>query len=94
MTKRLVAHHAIFPFSPFGSRVGHQIQRHLLSSLPAARAIQRCASWRSYNTHRPHRALQQNPPAGRTQPPVPGANIRVLRRDRLGGLIREYGQVA
>jgi len=47
-----------------------------------------------YNTHRPHRALQQNPPAGRAQPPVPGANIQVLRRDRLGCLIREYAQVA
>ncbi len=40
-----------------------------------------------YNVHRPHRALQQAPPA-------PGANVRVLRRDRLGGLIREYSQVA
>jgi hypothetical protein len=47
-----------------------------------------------YNTHRPHRSLQQNPPAGRPHPPDPSANIRVLRRDRLGGLIREYPQVA
>jgi hypothetical protein len=38
-----------FPRSPFGSRVSHQIPRHLLSSLPATRAIQRCASWRSYS---------------------------------------------
>jgi len=35
-----------FPLSPFGSRVSHQIQRPLLPSLPATRAIQRCASWR------------------------------------------------
>ena len=47
-----------------------------------------------YNVHRPHRALQQSPPAGRPYPPAPGANIRVLRGDRLGGLIREYAQVA
>ena len=36
-----------FPGSPFRGRVSHQIQRHLLSSLPAARAIQQCASWRT-----------------------------------------------
>jgi putative transposase len=47
-----------------------------------------------YNQHRPHRALQQSPPAGRRQPPAPGADLQVLRRDRLGGLIREYAQVA
>jgi putative transposase len=47
-----------------------------------------------YNTHRPHRALQQAPPAGRPHPPDLSANLRVLRRDRLGGLIREYSQVA
>jgi len=47
-----------------------------------------------YNVHRPHRTLQQNPPAGLVHRPAPGANVRVLRRDRLGGLIHEYGQVA
>lgn len=47
-----------------------------------------------YNLHRPHRALQQAPPAGRPIPPAPGTNIVVLRRDRLGGLIHEYSQVA
>ncbi|HXL94540.1 MAG TPA: hypothetical protein VN969_36885 [Streptosporangiaceae bacterium] len=46
------------------------------------------------NVHRPHRALCQSPPAGRGHPPVVGANVRVLRRDRLGGLIHEYSQVA
>jgi len=46
------------------------------------------------NSHRPHRTLQQNPPAGRVHPPAAGTNIRVLRRDRLGGLIHEYAQVA
>jgi putative transposase len=47
-----------------------------------------------YNTHRPHRTLDQNPPAGRPNPPAADASIRVLRRDRLGGLIHEYAQVA
>jgi hypothetical protein len=47
-----------------------------------------------YNSHRPHRALQQGAPAGHPHPPAPGANVRVLRRDRLGGLIHEYSQAA
>jgi hypothetical protein len=47
-----------------------------------------------YNVHRPHRALQQHPPAEHPHPPTPGANVRVLRRDRLEGLIHEYSQVA
>jgi transposase InsO family protein len=47
-----------------------------------------------YNMHRPHRALQQAAPAGRPHPPARRANVRVLRRDRLGGLIHEYFQVA
>ena len=42
--------------------------------------------------HRPRRALQQAPPAGRPVAPAPGVNVRVLRRDRLGGLIHEYSQ--
>jgi transposase InsO family protein len=47
-----------------------------------------------YNVHRPHRTLCQSPPAGRERPPLMDKNVRVLRRDRLGGLIREYAQVA
>ena len=47
-----------------------------------------------YNTHRPHRTLNQHPPNGRADPPAAGANACVLRRDRLGGLIHEYVQVA
>ena len=46
-----------------------------------------------YNAHRPHRSLRQRPPAGRTPPPS-CATDRPLRRDRLGGLIHEYVQVA
>jgi putative transposase len=47
-----------------------------------------------YNSHRPHRSLQQEPPAGRAHPPVKITEMRVLRGDRLGGLIHEYAQVA
>jgi putative transposase len=47
-----------------------------------------------YNDHRPHRTLCQSPPAGRECPPTMDPNARVLRRDRLGGLIHEYSQVA
>jgi transposase InsO family protein len=46
-----------------------------------------------YNTHRPHRSLHQRPPACRT-PPLSAASVRPLRRDRLGGLVHEYVQVA
>ena len=47
-----------------------------------------------YDVHRPHRTLCQRPPAGRKRPPTMNSDVRVLRRDRLGGLIREYSQVA
>jgi transposase InsO family protein len=47
-----------------------------------------------HNTHRPHRSLDQQPPAGRATPTPPSANIRHLRRDRLGVLIHGYLQVA
>jgi putative transposase len=46
-----------------------------------------------YNDHRPHRALGQAPPLGPAKPPVILAGM-VVRRDRLGGLIHEYAQVA
>jgi putative transposase len=48
---------------------------------------------RHHNAHWPHRSLDQRPPTGGTPPPS-GAVIRPLRRDRLGGLIHEYVQVA
>jgi putative transposase len=45
-----------------------------------------------YNTHRPHRALDQRPPLAK--PPQPRSTdagvLRLRRRDRLGGLLREY----
>ena len=39
-----------------------------------------------YDTHRPHRALGQRPPNGRSHITPADGNIRVRRRDRLGGL--------
>jgi transposase InsO family protein len=47
-----------------------------------------------YNVHRPHRVLEQNPPAGRPHSPAEVTDMRVLRRGRLGGLIQEYAQAA
>jgi len=47
-----------------------------------------------YNTHRPHRTLNQHPPNRRADLIAADANVCVLRRDRLGGLIHEYAQVA
>ena len=47
-----------------------------------------------YNSHRPHRSLAQAPPLGPAQPPVAIAGGRVLRRDRLGGMVGEYSQAA
>jgi putative transposase len=47
-----------------------------------------------YNGHRPHRALGQAPPLEPDEPVVLASAERVVRRDRLGGLIHEYAQVA
>jgi putative transposase len=46
-----------------------------------------------YDSHRPHRSLAQRPPNRRNRPD-PSSGVQVLRRDRLGGLIHEYAQVA
>jgi len=46
-----------------------------------------------FNTCRPHRALNQASPLRALPDPV-DADIRVTRRDRLGGLLHEYAQVA
>jgi putative transposase len=47
-----------------------------------------------YNVHRPHRALGQAAPLGPAEPSVDLPAGKVARRDRLGGLIHEYAQVA
>ena len=46
------------------------------------------------NVHRPHRALGQAPPLGPGESAVVVPAGRVARRDRLGGLLHEYSQVA
>ena len=47
-----------------------------------------------FNTRRPHRALDQAAPLRALPPPAVPSPLRVQRRDRLGGLIHEYSQVA
>ena len=66
---------------------------HLLITGPRHLAVVLQEYVAHYNTHRPHRSLRQHPPAGHT-PPRSGATVRPLRRDRLGGLVHEYVQVA
>ena len=46
-----------------------------------------------FNTHRPHRSLGQAAPL-RALPKPDTTDISVIRRDRLGGAIHEYTQVA
>jgi hypothetical protein len=46
-----------------------------------------------FNEHRPHRSLSQAAPL-RALPDPAEDDIKVIRRDRLGGLIHEYAQVA
>jgi putative transposase len=44
-----------------------------------------------HNTHRPHRALGQQPPIPRPiRIRTPPGDAHVRRRDRLGGLLHEY----
>ena len=66
---------------------------HLLITGPRHLAVVVHEFVEHYNTHRPHRSLDQHPPAGRI-PPSSCATLRPLRRDRLGGLVHEYLQVA
>ena len=47
-----------------------------------------------FNTHQPHRTLNQAAPLQPLPPPASPSPRRVRRRDRLSGLIHEYSQVA
>jgi putative transposase len=47
-----------------------------------------------FNGYRPHRGLQQAAPLRPLPDPVTDDDVRVLRRDRLGGLFREYSLAA
>jgi putative transposase len=46
------------------------------------------------NAHRPHRTLNQAAPLQPLPPAASPSQLRVRRRDRLGGLIHEYSHVA
>ena len=46
-----------------------------------------------FNSHRPHRALNHARPI-RPLPDPADTDIKITRRDRLGGLLHEYTQVA
>jgi len=47
-----------------------------------------------YKVHRPHRALDQATPLGSVDSAAVRSTGRVVRRDRLGGLLHEYAPVA
>jgi putative transposase len=49
-----------------------------------------------YNGHRPHRALSLTPPEASRPTPTASASsdARILRRDRLGGVVHEYVRAA
>ncbi|MGH3672841.1 MAG: integrase core domain-containing protein [Pseudonocardiaceae bacterium] len=47
-----------------------------------------------FNAHRPHRTLNQAAPLQPLPPPASPSQLHIRRRDRLGGLIHEYSQVA
>jgi putative transposase len=47
-----------------------------------------------YNRHRPHRALHQASPLKALPEPADLDQLKVRRRDRLGGILHEYAQVA
>jgi putative transposase len=47
-----------------------------------------------FNQHRPYRALQHAAPLRLLRPPSSQPGLCLRRRDRLGGLIHEYTQVA
>ena len=47
-----------------------------------------------YNTHRPHRSLDQRPPVATDPPDQPDRHLQVLRTARCNGLINEYRNAA
>ena len=47
-----------------------------------------------YNWHRPHRTLDQSSPLTKLPEPANLDQLKVQRRDRLGGILHEYSQVA
>jgi putative transposase len=69
------------------------LDRTLIWNLPHLRRI--LAEYEDhYNRHRPHRALHQASPLKALPEPANLDQLKVRRRDRLGGVIHEYTQVA
>jgi transposase InsO family protein len=69
------------------------LDRTLVWDLPHLRRI--LAEYEDhYNRHRPHRALQQASPLRGLPEPANPDELKIRRRDRLGGIIHEYAQVA
>jgi putative transposase len=61
---------------------------------PLTRLRKVLAEYETYfNEHRPHRALDHASPL-RALPDPADADIKAIRRDRLGGLLHEYTPVA
>jgi putative transposase len=73
------------------------VRRELLDRILIINAAHLCQVLTEYehhlNAHRPHRALNQASPLGPLPDPI-DADIKVIRRERLGGLLHEYSQVA
>src|ERR1039457_4375331 len=73
----------LFSHASFRIPVSHQIQRYLLPSLPAARAIQHCTSWRTRSVK-----PSASPPLFRTQHlPPPAETARGLGIPGLAGCL-------
>jgi hypothetical protein len=71
---------------------GEILDRTLIVNVAHLRKV--LAEYETYfNRHRPHRVLHQASPLRALPDPI-DADITVLRRDRLGGLLHEYSQVA
>ena len=47
-----------------------------------------------YNTHRPHRSLDQRPPVATDPPDQPDRHLQVVKTARCDGLINEYRNAA
>ena len=47
-----------------------------------------------YNIRRPHRSLDQRPPAPHRPPSANGQLLRIVRATRCGGLVNEYRKAA
>jgi transposase InsO family protein len=63
------------------------VNRRHLETVPAEYVVH-------FNDHRPHRALHQAAPLKPLPQPASPLQLRLQRRNRLGGLIHEYSQVA